>query len=84
MPDERFEFDLCKNVCDVERRDIRDCSLIWTRRQALLKEVWRTWSEDLNLRLSLVLIMLFLLGFPRVRLRKYHYEQVVSLGAMGG
>ena len=52
MPGEHFEFDLCKNVIDVERCDIRDCKLIWTCQQALQKEVSRTWNEHPNLPLS--------------------------------
>ena len=80
IPDECFEFDLSKNVCDVEigYAGISDPTLIWVCQLALQKKVSRTWSEHSNLPSSHVLIMLFLLGFPHLELEYDYDNQVVS------
>ena len=78
MPDECFEFDLPKDVCDIDRCDIYYHMLIWVCQQALQKEFSRTWSEHSKLPSSDVLIMLFLLGIPGVDVDDDYDKQVVS------
>ncbi len=80
VPDDCFEFDLVETsiVFGSERRNLE--RLIWVCQRELQRKVAQSWSKNENLPGNATLIMLFMLGFPFLRMENEQDTEICAQG----